>query len=194
MSDTTTMELPAYYERLSDYFPEQELKHPEQLKDLVENQDAYQKLESDDYLLLYAEFSDFIFVDYLLVDSALRGKGLGSKVLKRLKAFGKPIVLEVEPKDESNPDTIKRRRFYTRHGFKEASGVVYRRRDSDGARFVMDILVWSPENKQPVSDEQALEMMATVCDEVHNYNARKYYGRIPADPDKVLSLDPEWIN
>jgi len=194
MRPTSTIEIPAYYARLNDYFPAEELKKPEQLEDLVKNQPLYRKVEDTNYLLLYAEFSDFIFVDYLLVDSAIRGKGLGSKVMKRLKSLGKAIVLEVEQTDPANPDTIRRRKFYGRHGFKEATGVAYRREDPHGQPFEMDILVWSPNHRENVDDEEALDMMATVCEEVHNFRARKYYGRIPADPDEVLSLESDLVS
>lgn len=194
MSDPATIDLPTYYERLNDYFPEQELKHPQQLEDLVEHAKVYKKLEDEDYLLLFAEFPNFVFVDYLLVSSAIRGKGTGSKVMKRLQAKGKPIVLEVEPEDPSEPDTILRRKFYARHGFSEAEGVLYRRKDPHGQTFDMDILMWTPGPSSEVDDETALDMMSEVCEHVHNFRAAQYYGRLPADPAKVLSLQVELVN
>lgn len=181
------MEYPAYYRRLNDYFPEQELKHPGQLEDLVEEQPLYHKLETSDYLILYAEFPDFLFVDYLLVNQKKRGQGIGSKVMARLKSLKKPIVLEVEPADPTVPDTILRRKFYRRHGFQEAESVMYQRRDEANQSFEMDILYFAP--NETLDDAQVLEMMASVCKHVHNYRAGDYYDRIPADPNTVLWLD-----
>jgi GNAT superfamily N-acetyltransferase len=181
------LQVPKYYRRLNDYFPSEEMKHPQQLQELVEDQPYYHKLETDDYLLLYAEFSDCLFVDYLLVDSSIRGKGIGSKVLRKLQQRKLPIILEVEESDPSQPDTIARRRFYGRHGFKFSPGVQYRRKDKQGVPFQMDILYWSPVDA-PISDKKVLHMMSKVCRAVHNHNAMAYYDRLPADPERVLSL------
>jgi hypothetical protein len=49
------------------------MKNPQQLKELIEENDIYHKKETDDYILLYAEFPTFIFIDYLLVTSNVRG-------------------------------------------------------------------------------------------------------------------------
>ncbi|QQE80371.1 GNAT family N-acetyltransferase [Alicyclobacillus sp. SO9] len=189
MSESATMTLPNYFKRLNDYFPEQELKHPEQLEDLVKHASVYKKLEDEQFLILYAEFPNFLFVDYLLVSSKIRGKGIGTKVMKRLQSQGKPIVLEVEPEDPAEPDSIKRRKFYSRHGFHEANGVIYRRKDPKGNPFDMDILLWTPDGKTEADDESAYEMMTQVCEHVHNFHAKEYYGKMPADPNKVLSLE-----
>lgn len=183
-----TMKHPTYYERLNEYFPEQELKHPGQLEDLVKRQAVYHKLESPDYLILYAEFADFLFVDYLLVNQATRGQGIGSKVMKRLQSADKPIILEVEPADMTVPDTVLRRKFYSRHGFQDATGVTYRRTDDEDVPFEMDILYFAPDDE--LSDADVLDMMARVCKHVHNFRAGNYYDRMPADPNQVLWLNP----
>lgn len=181
------MKHPTYYRRLNDYFPEQELKHPGQLEDLVETQAVYHKLETPDYLILYAEFPEFLFVDYLLVNQATRGRGIGSNVVKQLQSIGKPIVLEVEPEDPRLPDSILRRKFYHRHGFQDAKGVTYRRRDDNNQPFEMDILYFAP--NENLNDAKVLAMMTRVCKHVHNFRAGKYYDRMPADPNEVL-----WLN
>jgi len=177
---------PKYYHRLNNYFPEQEMKHPRHLEDLVEEQSYYHKVENTDYIALYAVFADFLFLDYLLVNANTRGKGIGSHALKSLKAHERPIILEVEEEDENHPDTILRRQFYSRHGFRVAHGVQYRRKDKEGQSFQMDILYWTPDVR--LTDTSILRMMAKVCHKVHNQHADRYYDALPADPDKVLSL------
>lgn len=182
----STMVKPKYYERLNDYFPEQEMKHPMHLVNLVEEQPYYHKIENKECIVLYAVFTDFLFVDYLLVNAHTRGKGIGSRAIQSLKAHNKPIVLEVEEADVSSPDTVLRRQFYTRHAFRLAKGVLYERMDKEGQPFQMDILYWSPDGA--IADHDVLRMMQQVCHKVHNCNASAYYDALPANPDDVLSL------
>jgi ribosomal protein S18 acetylase RimI-like enzyme len=62
------------------------------------------------------EFAQFCFVEHIAVDSAIRGGGLGKKLMNRfISQSGKPVVLEVEPP----VDEWTRRRigFYERLGF-----------------------------------------------------------------------------
>lgn len=68
-----------WYNRLNEYFPEEEMKAYGQLRDLIHDRDMYHKEETEDYLVLYGEFSSFVFVDYLLVKQKVRSKGVGSR-------------------------------------------------------------------------------------------------------------------
>ncbi|WAH38806.1 GNAT family N-acetyltransferase [Alicyclobacillus dauci] len=172
-----------WYERLENYFPEEELKSVGQMKDLLEDQVAYRKEQTDEYLLMYAEFEDFLFIDYLLVNPKTRGSGIGTKLMNRLKARDKTLLAEVEPASPEDIDTEKRVRFYVKNGFKRADNIEYTRETDDGKTFSMDIYYWSPDR---ISEEKVLSQMEIVCDEIHNFRARKHYGRIPADPDEVL--------
>lgn len=175
-----------WYERLNEYFPEQEMKDAGQLQALIEDKDVYHKEETEDYLLLYAEFPTFIFIDYLLVKPETRGKGTGTKVLNRLKERGKAIILEVEPVDHDDVDTVKRANFYKKNGFKKADRILYQREDETGNTYEMKIWYWTPE--VDLSQEQVLQKMAKACEEIHNFRAKRFYGRVPADPDEVLQL------
>ncbi|EGL83588.1 hypothetical protein CathTA2_0875 [Caldalkalibacillus thermarum TA2.A1] len=47
--------------------------------------------------------------------------------MEELKAKGKTIILEVEPVDEDDSDTVKRERFYLSNGFKKAEQIRYYR-------------------------------------------------------------------
>ena len=174
-----------WYDRLSAYFPDQELKARGQIRDLLKNHTGYRKEENDDYLLLYANFPDFIFIDYLLVSPRTRGRGIGSQVMGTLKAQQKRLVAEIEPIHEDEPDTAKRVQFYKKHGFREAEHIAYTRYDERGNPNPMDIFYWSP---TPVAERVVLKDMFLVCEELHNFRALKYYGREVANPDEVL----EW--
>lgn len=173
-----------WYEKLNDYFPEHEMKDANQLKDLIEDKDVYHLDETEDYVLLYAEFPTFIFIDYLLVTSVSRGKGIGSKVLNRLKRGGKMILLEAEPKDPDNEDSHRRLAFYYKNGFQKADQIRYEREDDEGQPYTMDILYWSPTE---MPQEIVMAKMENACEEIHNFRSKKYYGRLLADPEKVLS-------
>jgi GNAT superfamily N-acetyltransferase len=173
-----------WYEKLNDYFPDHEMKDPNQLKDLIEEKDVYRIDETDDYIILFAEFSTFIFIDYLLVISRSRGKGIGTKVLDRLKEKGKMILLEAEPKDPDNENTRRRLAFYYKNGFKKADQIRYVREDDEGCSYPMHILYWSPTE---MPQDIIMANMEKSCEEIHNFRAKKYYGRLLADPDKVLS-------
>lgn len=172
-----------WYDRLATYFPDEELKSRGQIQDLIVHHPAYHKLETDRFLLLFAVFSDFVFIDYLLVYPGKRGRGLGSAVLEKLKAMDRRIVAEVEPTNPDDPDTERRARFYERQGLKRAEHIMYRRRDEHGHPHRMDIYFWSP---SPVSELEVLNDMFTVCEELHNYRSLTYYGREVANPEDVL--------
>lgn len=175
-----------WYERLNEYFPEHEMKDPRQMQALIEEKDVYHKEETDDYIMLYAEFPTFIFIDYLLINPETRGKGIGTKVLNKLKQKGKAILLEVEPIDREDEDTLKRVNFYRKNGFVKADRIVYQREDESGEPYEMKIYYWSPEEDLP--QEVILEKMAKACQEIHNFRSKRYYGRVVADPDEVLRL------
>jgi GNAT superfamily N-acetyltransferase len=174
-----------YYEKLNDYFPEHEMKDPRQLKALLESSPYYHKEETADYLVLYAEFPTFIFIDYFLVTAKTRGKGIGSKVLDQFKQKGKMILLEAEPVNANDEDTQKRMRFYLKNGFMKADHIRYTREDESGETFEMKILYWPP-----FEEDQAviMEKMKKACSEIHNFHSQRYYGRTLADPDEAL----EW--
>ncbi|MFM1655765.1 GNAT family N-acetyltransferase [Brevibacillus sp. B_LB10_24] len=175
-----------WFERLNEYFPEHEMKDPRQIQALLDDKDVYHKEETDEYIMLYAEFPTFIFIDYLLINPETRGQGIGTKVLNRMKQKGKAILLEVEPIDREDEDTVKRVNFYRKNGFKKADRIQYRREGDSGETYEMKIYYWSPDADLP--QESVLEKMAKACEEIHNFRSKRYYGRVVADPDEVLEL------
>lgn len=115
-----------WYEKLSEYFPIEEMKSKAHMEALLkERSDIYHKDEGKHHILMFAEFDSFIFVDYLYVSKDARGQGLGGKLIAKLKKKNKPILLEVEPVDEDDADTEKRLRFYQREHFKHAQSIGY---------------------------------------------------------------------
>lgn len=109
-----------WYNRLREYFPEREMKSRKHFEILFQEQAMYKLMEGPDYVVVYFEQQDYIFIDYIIVSGTSRGKGVGSIVLNELKSKGKAIILEVEPVSEEDPDSEKRVRFYEeRHNFKK---------------------------------------------------------------------------
>lgn len=177
-----------WYTRLERYFPEHELKHPEHMQELFDEHVAYRREQTSEFLIIYAEFDDFIFIDYLLVNPKTRGAGIGSKLIDSFKNRGKTLLAEVEPADDNDKDAKKRLRFYEKNGFRKAENIVYTRETDDGLPFSMHIYYWSP---SPTSETQILENMEVVCEQIHNFHAKRHYGRIPADPEDVLHWKSE---
>lgn len=71
-----------WYEKLSEYFPIEEMKSKEHMEALLkERSDIYHKEEGPHHVMMYAEFDSFIFIDYLFVSKDARGEGL------RVKAY-----------------------------------------------------------------------------------------------------------
>jgi hypothetical protein len=176
-----------WYDKLNNYFPEHEMKNKNQLKDLIEDKDVYHKEETEDYIVLYAEFPEFIFIDYILVTSTCRGKGIGTNILNRFKEKNKMILLEAEPPDIEDVNTELRMAFYMRNGFLEADRIQYEREDDEGTPYTMNILYWPA---KVTSQEMIMDHMAKACKVIHNYRSNHYYGREVANPEEVL----QWVD
>ncbi|MFC4559327.1 GNAT family N-acetyltransferase [Virgibacillus kekensis] len=179
-----------WYEKLSKYFPIEEMKskkHMEML--LAEKGDVYIKDESDEHVMMYAEFDNFIFIDYVWVSANTRGKGTGHKLMEKLKQKGKPIILEVEPVDYDDTDTAKRLHFYKREGFTHAQSIGYNRRSlATNEETSMEILYWSPQNE---SEEEIYEKMKKMYEDIHTYKDEEIYGQAYQPVEEVLSYDED---
>ena len=110
----------SFYEILKDSFPENERRDYLSQKKLL-SKINYKPLvfkENSEILAIMAtwEFEDFIFIEHLAVDSKLRGKGIGTQLIKNyLNKYEKEIFLEVEL---PNCDVSKKRiLFYEKLGF-----------------------------------------------------------------------------
>ena len=177
-----------WYEKLNQYFPVEEMKSKEHMETLLQEMPSiYHKDEGKYHVLMYAEFDQFVFVDYLYVSGEARGQGLGHQLLEKLKQKGKPIILEVEPINYKDSDTEKRLRFYKREGFEHASKIGYQRRSlATNEVNSMEILYWAPGNE---SEEVIFEGMKKAYNVIHTYKDIEFYGE-PYEPvEEVLSFD-----
>lgn len=179
-----------WYEKLTRYFPIEEMKSRAHVEALLrERSDIYHVDHGENHVLLTVEGRDVVFVDYLLVAKEARGQGLGKRLLDRLKQKGKPILLEVEPQDYDDTDTVKRQRFYEREGFRHAERLRYRRR-SLATKEVneLEILLWCPDGR--TTDEEVFDHVRAIYEEVHTYRDLEFYGERYQPTHEVLTLDP----
>ncbi|MGJ7922265.1 GNAT family N-acetyltransferase [Neobacillus sp. LXY-4] len=176
-----------WYSRLTEYFPEREMKSKQHFELLFqEKKGSYQLLEGSDHVLVYYEQSEFIFIDFILVCGSTRGKGIGTKILDELKLEGKAIILEVEPVTQKDPDSEKRIRFYEKNRFQKMNAIGYERIHAVTNELnKMDIFCWSPIHR----DEQwVYNHMKTIYSEVHAYKTRELYGYHSQPVPEVLWL------
>ncbi|KKB38120.1 GNAT family N-acetyltransferase [Bacillus thermotolerans] len=179
-----------WYEKLNQYFPIEEMKSKEHMELLLkEKGDVYHKDEGPYHVLIYVEFDEFVFIDYLFVSKESRGQGLGHKLIEKLKKKDKPIILEVEPINYEDSDTEKRLRFYAREGFKHAKTIGYSRRSLATNKVNdMEILYWAPRDE---SEETIYENMKKTYRLIHKYKDEELYGK-PFEPvNEALSRDED---
>jgi GNAT superfamily N-acetyltransferase len=177
-----------WYDKLNQYFPIEEMKSQEHMETLLrERGDIYHKDEGPHHVLIYIELEDFLFIDYVYVAAAARGQGIGRRLLEKLKAKNKPIILEVEPLDYDDSDSEKRRRFYEREGFQQARAIGYRRRSLATDRVnPLEILFWSP---QALSEETVLCNVMHTYETIHTYKDQLFYGRSYQPAKEVFTFD-----
>lgn len=178
-----------WYQKLNNYFPEEEMKKKEQLEALIEQNPHYKKVETDQYLVLFGEYEDFIFVDYIIVDKKARGQGLGTKILEELKAKGKNLILEVEPVDADDPDTIKREHFYLDNGFAKAEHIEYYRDVGEDTPVLnaMELYYCSPQGE--ISEEMIRKQMITAYHDIHHFHYDEYFDRNIPLPEALVQLE-----
>lgn len=178
-----------WYDRLAEYFPAKELKNRWQLHQLLcERSDHYKQILTPEVLIHFATYPQFIFFDYILIDSAFRGQGIGSHMMDDFKKFNKWLILEAEPKDLQQAHSIRRIVFYERLGFRKATHIRYTRQDQDGQFFPLDVYFWSPWG---INEREIMGAMITICQEIHNYESEKYYGRPLVHVPTALQWKPE---
>ncbi|MBS4198015.1 GNAT family N-acetyltransferase [Lederbergia citri] len=175
-----------WYKKLNEYFPAEEMKSKEHMEILLnEKGNIYHKDEGPYHVMMYAEFDQFVFIDYIWVSSRARGQGIGHKLIEKMKKKSKPIILEVEPIDYDDSDTEKRLRFYNREGFVHANSIGYKTRSSSTGKPVeLEILYWSPNKKE--MEEKVFKQVQKMYETIHSYKAREVYGKPKESVDEVV--------
>ncbi|GAA0380429.1 GNAT family N-acetyltransferase [Bacillus horti] len=178
-----------WYQKLNQYFPEEEMKKKQQLEDLVRRNTNYKKAETEQYILLYGEYEEFVFVDYVLVDKKARGLGIGSHIFEELKEKEKVIVLEVEPVVENDPDTARREQFYLGNGFKKAEDIIYYRDVGETSEELnqMEVYYWSPQGSESMEDIR--NYMIIVYEDIHHFQYDDYFDRQTPDPEELVQIE-----
>ncbi|PTM52697.1 GNAT family N-acetyltransferase [Desmospora activa] len=175
-----------WYQKLDSYFPPELMKHPDQMQDMVRETEWYLVEYSETYVVVYGLLPTFTYLDFLWVREDARCMSIGSNIMKRLKARGKPILMEVEPVVEHDPDSGRRATFYLRNGCKPADHIEYLRPTEEGTIVEMDIYHWSP-TPTPL-EKEIFDLFSTACMKIHNWKWDRYYRFPPADPKKVLKI------
>lgn len=113
------------YKDMLTQFPETELKSYEDFCHLLKNDDYKLILASDNneyigYLIVFFDrILNFIWLDYIAVLQKFHSCGYGGKMVDGLKDIFpelKGCFLEVEKPDVTHPDTLRRIKFYEKHG------------------------------------------------------------------------------
>ena len=119
-TDMNEKDFDSFFNILDNSFPQNERRdYPSQKALLsVGKYRPFVFKENDEVLALMAtwEFADFVYVEHLAVDNKLRGKGVGTELIKNyLNNCKKRVFLEVEP---PNCEISKKRiSFYEKLGF-----------------------------------------------------------------------------
>jgi len=176
-----------WYDKLSKYFPIEEMKSQEHMEALLKDfPELYHKDEGKYHVLMYVEAEDFIFIDYLFVSSESRGQGIGHKLIEKLKEKNKPIILEVEPVNYKDSDTKKRLKFYQREEFKHAKSIGYRRLSLATKEInPMEILFWAPNNE---GEDVVYQALVKTYNKIHTYKDVDFYGESYDPVEEVVQL------
>ncbi len=106
------------YKDMCKQFPPEELK-TDFNSIFGENYTVYSVIEKVPvgYTILF-ETDDYLFIDYLAIYKDFHSKGFGGMILENLKQKSnkKGCFLEVEKPDTEKPDTLRRIKFYKKHG------------------------------------------------------------------------------
>ncbi len=66
-------------------------------------------------IIFYWEWENFRYVEYLAINTDIRGQGHGSRLLRFLREQNHTVILEIDPL--SNELSVRRLQFYERAGF-----------------------------------------------------------------------------
>lgn len=119
------------FEIMSISFPESEIRTYKGQKNLLNNPKYHLITKENENKKVVAfmatwELNGFNFIEHLAVHPGSRGTGIGTKIIKEyLKISKKPVVLEIEVPSIKNENTIRRKNFYEKLGFKLSNSEYY---------------------------------------------------------------------
>ena len=114
-SDLSTAECKQLIERLSDEFENDYLRKMHSQLSVFKHKDYRMSYIGGKGFILWWEFDDLVFIEYLLVCKQYRNQGFGSKLLNAVKQLNRVVILEVESENKSL------KHFYSKNGFKESA-------------------------------------------------------------------------
>lgn len=176
-----------WYEKLNQYFPIEEMKSKEHIEILLtDKQEIYKKMKDlTMFYYMWKGMSLFSLITYLFPRN--QGAGVRKKTDSKVAKRQKTILLEVEPVQEHDDDTLKRLRFYKREGFKHASSISYSRKSlATKEDTPMEILYWPSDSS--IEDEDVFNFMKEIYSEIHTYKDNHLYGKSYQNVEDVLSI------
>lgn len=174
-------DFPRIYKDMTQQFPESELKSREDFVSLLHNNCYKLILASDNeknigYIIVFQDKTGgYLWLDYIAVFGEYHSKGFGGQMLGELKnlfcdACG--IFLEVEKPDENVPATLRRIKFYQKHGAELVNNnYLY----PNAAGFLPMDLYYIPYSGKLPEKEDIFNVIQNVFDVLHQNLEHKDY-------------------
>lgn len=153
IKETNSSEYDFIENLLTTSFPPDEYRNLHEQRDNTQHKECFHlMIVQDDNIpigfISYWNFKDFCFVEHLATHPAMRNKGYGSMIMKKLQQIKETIILETElPTDEL---TRRRIKFYNRLNFEiftqEYIQPAYKRESKE---LHMHLMFWNRNKKNP---------------------------------------------
>ena len=159
------------YKDMTLQFPTEELKTYETFCELFKNPHYrlfgfYDANTLTGYSVIF-EYGEYTLVDYVAILKQFHSKGYGSKILHSLPELFKEkngCFFEVEKISKTNPQTMKRAKFYTTNGaIKLDINYIY---PNNSGGLPMDLYYMSFNNHQPSTNE-ILDFVKEMFNHLH---------------------------
>lgn len=116
---------------MSVSFPESEIRTYREQKSLLNNKNYYLITKENENghveaFMAVWKLNGFDFIEHLAVHPGSRGTGIGTKLIKEFLNYSKkPVVLEIEVPNIKKENTVRRKNFYEKLGFKLNNNIYY---------------------------------------------------------------------
>lgn len=108
----------------------------------------------------------FAFIEHFAICESMRGKGIGTQVLKKITQ-AKPNKVVVEVEEPTNESAKRRIEFYLRLGFSVCEGIYYQPPYSVNKNKIKMLLMSFPDKVSPL---EFAEIKTLLYREVYQYN------------------------